>query len=215
MSILKIVPLQYVGDARIQALITYLATGDDRFGRQAIRQFEHSRSGSGLTLSRYPKNFPQIIPEFSLFWILMIRDHFEHFHDPEIILEHWNGIRDVIDSFLKHRLKCGLISQPGEWNFSDWVQDWSGGRSNHGTTQTIIHKLELPQDVTGFGLRLDLKSAGVFRFQAPESGRQFPSSLPDNRLCESVNLAAARDIRTMLLGFNRGVDRYFQFCIST
>lgn len=127
--------LQYVGDARIQALITYLATGDDRFGRQAIRQFEHSRSGSGLTLSRYPTNFPQIIPEFSLFWILMIRDHFEHFHDPEIILEHWNGIRDVIDSFLKHRLKCGLISQPGEWNFSDWVQDWSGGRSNRGTTQ--------------------------------------------------------------------------------
>ena len=127
--------LQYVGDARIQALITYLATGDDRFGRQAIRQFEHSRSGSGLTLSRYPTNFPQIIPEFSLFWILMIRDHFEHFHDPEIILEHWNGIRDVIDSFFKHRLKCGLISQPGEWNFSDWVQDWSGGRSNRGTTQ--------------------------------------------------------------------------------
>ena len=127
--------LQYVGDARIQALITYLATGDARFGRQAIRQFEHSRSGSGLTLSRYPTNFPQIIPEFSLFWILMIRDHFEHFHDPEIILEHWNGIRDVIDSFLKHRLKCGLISQPGEWNFSDWVQDWSGGRSNRGTTQ--------------------------------------------------------------------------------
>ena len=37
-----------------------------------------------------------------------------------------------------------------------------------GTEQTIIHKLELPQDVTGFGLRLDLKSAGVFRFQAPD-----------------------------------------------
>ena len=52
-------------------------------------------------------------------------------------------------------------------------------------------------------------------YWATESGRQFPSSLPDNRLCESVNLAAARDIRTMLLGFNSGVDRYFQFCIST
>ena len=37
-----------------------------------------------------------------------------------------------------------------------------------GTEQTIVHKLELPQDVTGFGIRLDLKSAGVFRFQAPD-----------------------------------------------
>lgn len=127
--------LQYAGDARIQALITYEATGDDRFGRQAIRQFGSSRNSSGLTLSRYPANFPQIIPEFSLFWILMIRDHFEYFHDPEIIRENWNGIREIIDCFLKHRLEYGLIGPLREWNFSDWVPEWSGGRSNRGTTQ--------------------------------------------------------------------------------
>ena len=41
--------LQYAGDTRIQALVSYLATGDARLGRQAVRQFDESRLGGGLT----------------------------------------------------------------------------------------------------------------------------------------------------------------------
>ena len=37
-----------------------------------------------------------------------------------------------------------------------------------GTEQTLVHKLELPADLKGFGLRLDLKTPGVFRFEAPD-----------------------------------------------
>lgn len=37
-----------------------------------------------------------------------------------------------------------------------------------GTEQILTHKLELPADVISFGLRLDLKTPGIFRFEAPD-----------------------------------------------
>ncbi len=37
-----------------------------------------------------------------------------------------------------------------------------------GSEQTLTHKLELPADLESFGLRLDLKTPGVFRFEAPD-----------------------------------------------
>ena len=67
--------LQYVGDTRIQALISYAVAGDDRLARQAIEAFDASRIPDGITRSRYPSSLPQIIPTFSLLWIGMLRDY--------------------------------------------------------------------------------------------------------------------------------------------
>ncbi|MGA9669036.1 MAG: hypothetical protein WBQ94_07505, partial [Terracidiphilus sp.] len=58
--------LQYIGDTRIQALISYTVAGDDRLARQAIQAFDQSRTPDGITRSRYPSSLPQNIPTFSL-----------------------------------------------------------------------------------------------------------------------------------------------------
>ena len=47
--------LQYVGDTRIQALISYTVAGDDRLARQALEAFNDSRIPEGITRSRYPR----------------------------------------------------------------------------------------------------------------------------------------------------------------
>jgi hypothetical protein len=65
--------LQYVGDTRIQSLISLYVSGDDRLMRNALMQFNHSRIPEGITQSRYPSELVQITPMFSLAWILMIR----------------------------------------------------------------------------------------------------------------------------------------------
>src|SRR5208337_393503 len=51
--------LQYTGDTRIQALISYTVAGDDRLARQALQAFDDSRFPEGITRSRYPSSLPQ------------------------------------------------------------------------------------------------------------------------------------------------------------
>ena len=67
--------LQYVGDTRIQALISYAVASDDRLARQALAAFDDSRFPDGITRSRYPSSLAQTIPTFSLLWIGMVRDY--------------------------------------------------------------------------------------------------------------------------------------------
>ncbi|HJP87402.1 MAG TPA: alpha-L-rhamnosidase N-terminal domain-containing protein, partial [Gemmatimonadaceae bacterium] len=68
--------LQYVGDTRIQGLISLYVAGDDRLVRQAIEHFDLSRIPEGLTTSRYPSSLTQIIPPFSLIYVAMVHDYF-------------------------------------------------------------------------------------------------------------------------------------------
>ena len=63
--------LQYVGDTRVQALLSVYLSGDDRLMRSAIAQFEQSRIPDGITTSRYPSALPQLIPPFSLIYVAM------------------------------------------------------------------------------------------------------------------------------------------------
>ena len=67
--------LQYIGDTRIQALISYAVAGDDRLARQAIAAFDDSRIPEGITRSRYPSSLPQYIPTFSLLCVDMLHDY--------------------------------------------------------------------------------------------------------------------------------------------
>jgi hypothetical protein len=70
--------LQYIGDTRIQALISYSVAGDDRLARQAIQAFNDSLISDGITRSRYPTSLTQIIPTFSLLWVGMIHDFWRY-----------------------------------------------------------------------------------------------------------------------------------------
>ncbi len=116
--------LQYVGDTRIQALISLYVAGDDRLVRNAIQLFNDSRTPDGLTSSRYPTSMPQVIPTFSLFWISMIHDYWMHVDDPAFVQSFDIGVRGVLDWY-KHRIDANGMLGPMEWwNFVDWPDSW-------------------------------------------------------------------------------------------
>jgi len=119
--------LQYVGDTRIQALISYAVAGDDRLARQAIRAFEQSRRSEGLTSSRYPAAEPQYIPGFSLLWIGMVHDFWRYRDDPEFVRAQLSGVRSVLDFFLERRRDDGLVERLPYWSFVDWADDFASG----------------------------------------------------------------------------------------
>ena len=113
--------LQYIGDTRIQALISYAVTGDDRLARQAITAFANSRLPEGLTQSRYPSSVEQVIPPFSLYWIGMLDDLYWYRPGAQIVAENLQGTRDVLAWFFRYLQPDGLLRQPPYWNFVDWV----------------------------------------------------------------------------------------------
>ncbi|GET35125.1 hypothetical protein PbJCM13498_39880 [Prolixibacter bellariivorans] len=117
--------LQYVGDTRIQALISLYVSGDDRLVRKAIKLFNDSRFSEGLTRSRYPSYLPQIIPPYSLFWVDMVNDYRMLRDDPEFVRSNLWGIENVMHWF-EQRIdrKTGLLGKVEYWNFVDWAKEW-------------------------------------------------------------------------------------------
>jgi alpha-L-rhamnosidase len=113
--------LQYIGDTRIQALISYTVAGDDRLPRQALEAFNDSRIPEGITRSRYPSSLPQNIPTFSLLWIGMLHDWWMYRPDPEPVRASMEGTRSVLEWFGQHERPDGLLEKLPWWSFIDWV----------------------------------------------------------------------------------------------
>ena len=114
--------LQYAGDTRLQALITYAMTGDDRLPRQAIRSLNDSRIPAGITASRYPSSLPQYIPTFSLLWIGMIHDNYMYSPDKSFVQDNLAGARTVLEWFASYQHPDGVLGQLPWWSFIDWIE---------------------------------------------------------------------------------------------
>ena len=119
--------LQYVGDTRIQALISLYLAGDDRLARQALTHFDLSRIPEGITASRYPSSLGQYIPTFSLLWIAMVHDYWMHRDDPEFVRGFLPGVRGVLGWFARLVDERGLVGPVPWWPYVDWVPEWPGG----------------------------------------------------------------------------------------
>jgi len=113
--------LQYIGDTRIQALISYAVAGDDRLARQALEAFDESRFSDGLTRSRYPSSLAQTIPTFSLLWIGMVHDYWMYRPDPQPARASLQGTRAVLHWFAGYEHPDGLLGKLPWWSFIDWV----------------------------------------------------------------------------------------------
>jgi hypothetical protein len=126
--------LQYVGDTRIQCLISLYNSGDDRLMRNAINLLDDSRMAEGVTLSRYPTANAQEIPPFSLWWIGMIHDYWMYRNDESFIKEKLPGVRQVLWFFHKYQQPDGSLKNLPYWNFTDWCETkgWHSGMAPFG-----------------------------------------------------------------------------------
>lgn len=116
---------QYVGDTRIETLIDYVVSGDDRLAKQAILSLADSAIPDGLTQSRYPSNGVQIIPPFSLLWVGMVHDYWMYNSDPALVRKVLPVSRSTIHWFAAHQRPDGLLGKLPQngfqfWNFVDW-----------------------------------------------------------------------------------------------
>lgn len=123
--------LQYVMDARAEILYTYAVSADDRLARKAIDDFRRAQRADGLLNCCYPNVNPNVIPGFSIYYILMVHDHMMYFGDKTLIRENLPAIERILYFFDAQMTPEGLVGRIGGeiyqspfWSFIDWAEPW-------------------------------------------------------------------------------------------
>lgn len=119
--------LQYAGDVHVQARTAYWMAGDKALARQAMLHFAESLNDEGLTASRYPSRVPQLIPLWSIHWVLSVGEYHDYSGDAETVRACLPAALRVLDWFLDRRDPSGLVGWLPYWKIADWCPQWSGG----------------------------------------------------------------------------------------
>ena len=121
--------LQYIGDARIQGLISLYNSGDERLLLNAMNEMDNSRRPEGVTLSRHPSYTPQYIPTFSFWYIGMLHDYMMYGRDSSFVKNKLSGVREIMQYFRNFQQQDGSLKDVPFWMFTDWVEakDWNSG----------------------------------------------------------------------------------------
>lgn len=122
--------LQYLGDTRIQALVTLFSSKDDRLVKNFLHLADISRSVDGITKSRYPTTIPQHIQPYALSYIYALHDYMIYGGDTAFVMDLLPGAEQILHYFSRFQLEDGRVKNLPGWNFSDWVNDspsWNYG----------------------------------------------------------------------------------------
>lgn len=124
--------LQYIMDARTQILYTYSISADDRLARKCMDDLRRSQRYDGVLNCSYPNCNTNVIPGFSIYYILMVYDHMMYFGDRNLVAEHMPAIDQILHYFERHLTVEGYVEKVGGinmesrfWSFIDWAKEWN------------------------------------------------------------------------------------------
>ncbi len=113
-------------DGYVSARINYVAFGDARLAVQMLRQVEQSQRPDGLTMMAAPGDFARLgftnIPDFCLYWIMMIDDVVLYTGDIGIARELFPAVARALRWFERHLDNEDLLADLPHWVFVDWAE---------------------------------------------------------------------------------------------
>ncbi len=146
---------QYDMDSALEMLFTLRMSNDLRMPIKSITDFAHSQMADGMIQANYPSTMVQIIPDFTLFWVLMLRDYLRYAGTSPAQLARVRALMGTVDKALEafepYMTEQGLIGVTPYWHFVDWVPGWHVGVPTGGFTEPIT--------VTSFMFAAALKAA--------------------------------------------------------
>lgn len=175
--------LQYLGDTRIQALITLYNTGDLTLVRNYLLQSDLSRNAEGITQGRYPTAEAQYITPYALSYIYAMHDYLMYAQDRATLGDLLPGAEGILHYFGRYQQADGRISHLPGWNFSDWVDapGWANGVALAG--QDGCSSLMDLQLLLAYQMMIDLEEA----FGHPEKAKEYRSAA--QRLASAIDRA--------------------------
>lgn len=124
----------YNVDSRNQMLCTYAAFGDYRFARASLELMGKDRREDGLLHICFPSNVDLVIPFFSLFWLIQMREYAEVSGDDSLIKTYYEKMNRLLSVFREREENGLIVNFHGDkryWNFYEWNPTLNGaGRPN-------------------------------------------------------------------------------------
>ena len=118
--------MQYPMDTRLQALFTYTVSADTALARKALEDFHSSMTPYGFIQGRAPSGYTQIISTFSVFYIRMLFEYWEHTGDLSVLRRYRSDCDMILDAFQRSLdAETGLLGKTGFWDFVDWQDVWT------------------------------------------------------------------------------------------
>ncbi|MBQ3870927.1 MAG: hypothetical protein II777_10295, partial [Clostridia bacterium] len=118
---------QYDMDSALEAMFTYRFISDTRMQKKCITDMAHSQIPDGMIQANYPSTSIQVIPDFSLFFIFMLRDYMLYTGDIAFVRTVTGTVDRVLEGFRSYEDERGLFGTTPYWPFVDWVPGWPNG----------------------------------------------------------------------------------------
>lgn len=128
---------QYDQDGFLESLFAYCLSNDVQMQRKIITDFAHSQRPNGMLQANYPSTLVQIISDFPLFWVFMLREYLSHTGDLAFVRTMFGTLFKMLDCFDARITEDGLVGRTPYWQFVDWVPGWEYGVPNFGKDAPI------------------------------------------------------------------------------
>lgn len=117
---------QFVGDAYVEVLVNFAAFGDTHLAAKFLRQVQHSQRADGMTQTATPSDMAAAakatICDYSLYWLMAIREYVRYTGDAALVTELFPGVAGVVGWFARFLDGDGLLNEPPHWIFIDWAE---------------------------------------------------------------------------------------------
>jgi len=112
---------QWMGDARVEALINYYTFGDTKLIVRCLRQIGQSQLPKGITSGVYPTKRFKEIQDFCLLWIISLWDYYQYTGDRGLVEELYPRVKRALAWFESHLDQYHLLRDMPGWAFIDWA----------------------------------------------------------------------------------------------
>lgn len=128
---------QYSMDGGLEMLYTFRTSSDKLMPLKFLTDLAGSQLPDGMIGAHYPSTGTQVIPDFTLFWILAVRDYLLYTGDKKGIAPFMGAVDKALEGFENLKTPEGLIGTTKYWPYVDWVPGWVRGIPPHGLTEPL------------------------------------------------------------------------------
>lgn len=128
---------QYDMDSALEMLFTFRLGSDTLMPFKSITDLAHSQMQDGMLQANYPSTMVQIIPDFTLFWVLMLRDYLRYTGNQTQVSTMLGTMDKALEAFENLKNDNGLVDPTPYWGFVDWVPTWHVGVPDGGREEPL------------------------------------------------------------------------------